>query len=95
MAPIEIIRQFTRTPSLILTYIAFAGNMFLIAAYLSWLPTYFHRVEGLSMEKAGLKGSMIMMAAIFGFPLGQVKRFLKYLLTCQSDFMVRLEVFNG
>lgn len=66
----EIIRQFTHTPSLILTYAAFAGNMFLTAAYLSWLPTYFHRVEKLSMEKAGMKGSLVMMLAIIGFPLG-------------------------
>jgi len=66
----EIIHQFTHTPSLILTYIAFAGNMFLTAAYLSWLPTYFHRVENLSMEKAGMKGSLVMMLAIIGFPLG-------------------------
>jgi MFS family permease len=66
----EIVRQFTRTPSLLLTYIGFAGNMFLTAAYLSWLPTYFHRIENLSMEKAGMKGSLVMMLAIVGFPLG-------------------------
>ncbi len=66
----EIVRQFTHTPSLILTYCAFAGNMFLTAAYLSWLPTYFHRTEHLSMEKAGIKGSLVMMLAIAGFPIG-------------------------
>lgn len=70
MGTMEIIRQFTHTPSLILTYVAFAGNMFLTAAYLSWLPTYFYRVENLSMEKAGMKGSLVMMLAIIGFPLG-------------------------
>jgi len=70
MGPAEIARQFTRTPSLILTYIAFAGSMFLTASYLSWLPTYFHRMEHLSMEKAGMKGSMVMVLAIIGFPLG-------------------------
>jgi MFS family permease len=70
MGTVEIVRQFTRTPSLILTYIAFAGSMFLTASYLSWLPTYFHRMENLSMEKAGMKGSMVMVLAIIGFPLG-------------------------
>ena len=70
MGPAEVVRQFTRTPSLILTYIAFAGSMFLTASYLSWLPTYFHRMEHLSMEKAGMKGSMVMVLAIIGFPLG-------------------------
>lgn len=67
---IEIVRQFTHTPSLILTYIAFAGNMFLVAAYMSWLPTFYHRLEGLPMEKAGMKGSMVMLLGIVGFPLG-------------------------
>jgi MFS family permease len=66
----EIVRQFSRTPSLFLTYIAFAGCMFLTAAYLSWLPTYFQRVENLPMEKAALKGSLVMVLAIAGFPLG-------------------------
>jgi MFS family permease len=66
----EILRQFTRTPSLLLTYVAFAGCMFLTAAYLSWLPTYFHRVENLPMEKAAFKGSLVMLLAILGFPLG-------------------------
>lgn len=70
MGTMEIVRQFTRTPSLILTYIAFAGSMFLTASYLTWLPTYFHRMENLSMEKAGMKGSMVMVLAIVGFPLG-------------------------
>ncbi len=67
---IEIVRQFTHTPSLILTYIAFAGNMFLVAAYMSWLPTFYYRMEGLPMEKAGIKGSMVMLLGIIGFPLG-------------------------
>lgn len=65
-----IVRQFTTTPSLILTYVAFAGNMFLTAAYLSWLPTYFYRIEHLSMEKAAMKGSVVMLLAIIGFPIG-------------------------
>ncbi len=65
-----IIRQFTTTPSLILTYLAFAGNMFLTAAYLSWLPTYYYRIEHLSMEKAAMKGSGVMLLAIIGFPIG-------------------------
>jgi predicted MFS family arabinose efflux permease len=66
----DLVREFVQKPSLILTYIAFAGNMFLTASYLSWLPTYFNRVEGLPMEKAAFKGSLVMLLAIIGFPLG-------------------------
>ncbi|MEW6667135.1 MAG: MFS transporter [Thermodesulfobacteriota bacterium] len=66
----DILHAFSRTPSLLLTYLAFAGSMFLTAAYLSWLPTFFHRVYQLPMENAALKGSLVMLLSIIGFPLG-------------------------
>jgi MFS family permease len=66
----EIIRGFARTPSLIFTYLAFAGNVFVTTALLSWLPSYFNRMEGLSMSKAGTKGGLVMLLAIIGAPLG-------------------------
>jgi len=70
MSRLDLVRQFTRTPSLILTYIAFAGCMFVTAAYLSWLPSYFNRVYEIPMETAALKSSGVMILAIVGFPLG-------------------------
>jgi MFS family permease len=70
MSRLDLVRQFTRTPSLILTYIAFAGCMFVTAAYLSWLPSYFNRVYDIPMETAALKSSGVMILAIVGFPLG-------------------------
>lgn len=63
-------RQFMHTPSLILTYLAFSGSMFLTAAYITWLPTYLQRVGNLSMEQAAFRGSLVMLLAIIGFPLG-------------------------
>jgi len=66
----DIVREFIQKPSLLLTYIGFAGNMFLTASYLSWLPTYFNRIDNLPMDQAAFKGSLVMLLAIFGFPLG-------------------------
>jgi len=66
----DIAREFLRTPSLILTYIAFAGNTLLSTAYLAWLPSYFNRVQNLNTEQASLKTASIMLWAIFGAPLG-------------------------
>jgi len=66
----EIVRDFLHTPSLLLTYVAFAGNTFLTSAYLIWLPSYFVRTEGLAAGPAGLKASSIMLLAIIGAPLG-------------------------
>ncbi len=66
----EIAREFLRTPSLILTYIAFAGNTFLSSAYLTWLPSFFHRYGGVPAGQAGLKSASVMLFAIIGAPLG-------------------------
>ena len=66
----DIAAVFLRTPSLILTYIAFAGNTFLSTAYLTWLPSYFNRVQGLNMEQSSLKTASVMLFAIVGAPLG-------------------------
>jgi MFS family permease len=66
----DIAAVFLRTPSLILTYIAFAGNTFLSTAYLTWLPSYFNRFQNLTMEQASLKTASVMLFAIIGAPLG-------------------------
>jgi predicted MFS family arabinose efflux permease len=66
----DVLHAFMRTPSLLLTYLAFAGSMFLTASYLSWLPTFFQRVHHLPMENAAFKGSLVMLLSIIGFPLG-------------------------
>jgi MFS family permease len=64
----EIVKEFIETPSLIFTYLGFAGNAFVTTALLTWLPTYFHRTDGLPMGKAGLKAGAIMVMAIIGAP---------------------------
>jgi len=70
MAGMDIVREFTGTPSLYLTFFAFSGNTFLTTALMSWLPTYFHRIQGMPMDSASLKSSLVMLMAIFGSPLG-------------------------
>ncbi|MEA3470716.1 MAG: MFS transporter [Thermodesulfobacteriota bacterium] len=68
----DIVKEFTGTPSLILTYLAFAGNLFVTTSLMSWLPTYFHRLHGISMSKAGMMSGAVMALAIVGAPLGGV-----------------------
>ncbi len=70
MAMRDIVREFTHKPSLILNNLAMAGCVFVTTSLLTWLPTYFHRIEGLDMTKAGLKGSAVLLLAIVGAPLG-------------------------
>jgi MFS family permease len=70
MSKRDIFREFIHTPSLILTNIGFIGCIFVNNAIIVWLPTYFHRVEGISMSEAGMKVGLIMLLAIIGLPLG-------------------------
>jgi len=70
MSKLDVVRAFSRTPSLILTYFGFAGMMFLSISVSSFLPTYFQRVQGVSLEKSTLLTSGIMLTAIIGSPLG-------------------------
>jgi MFS family permease len=70
MGKMDIVREFLRTPSLILTNIGFIGCIFANNAIIFWLPTYFHRVGGIPMDKAGMKTGLLMLLAIIGLPLG-------------------------
>jgi MFS family permease len=70
MSVTDMIKEFTGKPSLIFTYFGMAGVVFTTTSLLTWLPTYFHRVQGLPESQAGLKSSSIMILALIGAPLG-------------------------
>jgi MFS family permease len=70
MSKIDIFRSFIRTPSLILTYVGFIGCVFTNNAITTWLPTYYHRLEGIPLGEAGMKTGGILMLAVIGLPLG-------------------------
>jgi MFS family permease len=70
MSRADIVRHFTQTRSLIFNNLGFASNVFVTTALLSWLPSYFHRIEGIAMSKASMKGGAILFMAIIGAPLG-------------------------
>ncbi len=66
----DIVAEFLNKPALIFTYFAMAGVVFTTTSLLTWLPTYFHRVQGLPESAAGMKASAVMLLAIIGAPLG-------------------------
>jgi MFS family permease len=67
---IDMARQFTHNKTLLYNNLAFASNVFITTSLLTWLPTYFHRFNNLSMDQASMKASSIMILAIIGAPLG-------------------------
>ncbi len=70
MSKMDIFRQFIRVPSLVLTYIGFIGCIFSNNALITWLPTYFHRVDNVPLSQAGMMSGSIMLLAIVGLPVG-------------------------
>ncbi|MFH1123054.1 MAG: MFS transporter, partial [Pseudomonadota bacterium] len=70
MSKMDIFRAFLHAPSLILTNLGFIGCIFANNAIITWLPTCFHRVEGIPISQAGMKTGLLMLLAIIGLPLG-------------------------
>jgi MFS family permease len=66
----DMLNEFLDKPSLIFTYFGMAGVVFTTTSLLTWLPTYFHRVQGLPESQAGIKSSAVMVLALIGAPLG-------------------------
>ncbi len=66
----DMLIEFLAKPSLIFTYFGMAAVIFTTTSLLTWLPTYFHRVQGMPESSAGVKASAIMLFAIIGAPLG-------------------------
>lgn len=66
----DMILEFISKPSLIFTYFGMAGVVFTTTSLLTWLPTYFNRVQGIAIGPAGMKASAVMLFAIIGAPLG-------------------------
>ena len=66
----DIVKEFIHTPSVLFTYLGYVGNTFVTTGIMVWLPTYYHRMEGLPMDKAGIKSSVVFLLAIVGAPIG-------------------------
>jgi MFS family permease len=66
----EIVKEFAKTPSVIFTYLGYVGSTFVTTALITFLPLYFHRIDNLTMDKAGTKTAVIFLLAIIGAPVG-------------------------
>ncbi len=66
----DMVREFLTRPSVIYTYFGMAAVVFVTTALITWLSTYFQNIQGMPMDKAGMKASVVMVLAIVGAPLG-------------------------
>jgi len=66
----DMVREFLSKPSVLLTYLGMAAVVFVTTSMLTWLPTYFEKMRGISQESAGKMASSVMVLALVGAPLG-------------------------
>jgi sugar phosphate permease len=66
----DMVKEFMTKPSVILTYLGMAAVVFVTTSMLTWLPTYFEKVRGITAEAAGKMASSVMVLALVGAPLG-------------------------
>jgi MFS family permease len=66
----DMVKEFITKPSVLFTYFGIAAVVFVTTSMLTWLPTYFEKVNGFAQEKAGQMASSVMLLALIGAPLG-------------------------
>lgn len=66
----DMVKEFLSRPSVIYTYFGMAAVVFVTTALITWLSTYFQNVQGMPMDKAGGKASIVMVLALVGAPIG-------------------------
>jgi sugar phosphate permease len=65
-----MLREFVTRPSIIYSFFGMTAVVFVTTALITWLSTYFQNVQGMPMDKAGGKASIVMVLALIGAPLG-------------------------
>jgi MFS family permease len=66
----DMVKEFFTKPSVLFTYFGITAVVFVTTSMLTWLPTYFEKVRGISQETAGKMASSVMVLALIGAPLG-------------------------
>jgi MFS family permease len=66
----DMVKEFISKPSILFTFFGIAAVVFVTTSMLTWLPTYFENMRGISQEAAGKMASSVMVLALIGAPLG-------------------------
>ena len=70
MEKIDMVKEFITKPSVILTYFGMAAVVFVTTSLITWLSTYFQKVNNISQINAGNMAGVVMIMALVGAPLG-------------------------
>jgi predicted MFS family arabinose efflux permease len=70
MTKAQIVKDFFRKPSLVAAYISFAAQSFVYVSIITFLPTYYMRVQGVSLQTATTMTSLPVFLMIFAGAIG-------------------------
>jgi predicted MFS family arabinose efflux permease len=66
----EDVKKLLKTPSALFTYFAFAANVSITTAVITWLPTYFERIGVAEPGSGGAYATPIFALVVLGAPAG-------------------------
>jgi MFS family permease len=66
----QIVKDFFRKPSLVAAYLSFAAQSFVYVSIITFLPTYYVRVQGVSLQAATTMTSAPIILMIFAGAIG-------------------------
>jgi len=70
MTKAQIVKDFFRKPSLVAAYISFGAQSFVYVSIITFLPTYYMRVQGVSLQTATTMTSLPIFLMIFAGAIG-------------------------
>ena len=70
MTKAQIVKDFFRKPSLVAAYISYAAQSFVYVSIITFLPTYYMRVQGVSLQTATTMTSLPVFLMIFAGAIG-------------------------
>ncbi|XHS79886.1 MFS transporter [Burkholderiaceae bacterium UC74_6] len=66
----ETLSTLLRSPVLLLIFLGLSAQLFYIATLANWLPSFFNRAHGMSLQQAGLATGMALLAGALGMAAG-------------------------
>jgi MFS family permease len=66
----EGLAMILRSPALLLMFLGQSAQLFYLATLGNWLPSFFNRAHGMSLQQAGLQAAVVLLAGAAGICLG-------------------------
>jgi MFS family permease len=92
-----VLREFFTKPSLIACYLGFAAMSFQYVSTITFMPSYFTRIQGMPLQKATMLTSSVLLLSLIANPLGGwlADRWLKTNIRARMHFPAMCYIGSG